>query len=304
MDSMCLLHAFTKIINSKLFKSVHDFIIVAQHFNHKKLGSESDEDAAFVIKQCLKLGVPIYQEIFPEVDLEKENFQNYARNWRKSKASELCTYLKDKLNCSSYFIVTAHHARDHVESVLMHILRGCSLNGLVGIQEFDDQKIFYRPFFNIEYEKIEKYCLVEKVKFRLDSSNLSSDYERNYIRNKILPHFKIINNSYQKSFHLMSTNICEYLEVLSLGKNTKKSRKIIILENMGLPEIYEQFIMFDKSLTEDSDVRALEIIDHMDEISSHKITYTKSKLYDSSNIFQKVEVMLQKNPNQKYILVY
>ena len=44
MDSMCLLHAFTKIINSKLFKSVHDFIIVAQHFNHKKRGSESDEE--------------------------------------------------------------------------------------------------------------------------------------------------------------------------------------------------------------------------------------------------------------------
>ena len=251
MDSMCLLHAFSKAINSKFFCSKNEFIIVVQHFNHKKRGVESDEDAHFVLKNCLDLGVPFYQEILEKNDfIEVKNFQNYARKWRKLKATELCHDLMLKHNCNSFFIVTAHHARDHVESVLMHMLRGCSLNGLIGIQEFDDQKIYYRPFYNIEYEKIEKYCVEEKIKFRLDSSNLNDEYERNYIRNHILPHFKILKNSYEKSFQSMSSHVQEHLELVSSRKHLQKNMKIVILKGMVLSEIYELLITKNRTLTE------------------------------------------------------
>lgn len=250
MDSMCLLHAFLKVVNSKFFSPTHEFIIVVQHFNHKKRGVESDEDAAFVLKYCLQAGVPFYQETWSNDFIENENFQNYARKWRKIKAFELCDNLKTKHNCNSCYIVTAHHARDHVESVLMHILRGCSLNGLIGIQEFDDQRIYYRPFYNIEYEKIGKYCEEEKIKFRLDSSNLNDEYERNYIRNHILPHFEKLKNTYEKSFQSMSNHVQEYLEFVPSRKDLQKNKKIVIFKGMVLSEIYEQFIAKDKSLSE------------------------------------------------------
>jgi tRNA(Ile)-lysidine synthetase-like protein len=251
MDSMCLLHAFSKIINSRLFHPIHEFIVVAQHFNHKKRGMESDEDAAFVLKYCLQVGIPFYQETLDSSDfIGNENFQNYARRWRKSKASELCNHLKVKHNCNNHYIVTAHHARDHVESVLMHVLRGCSLNGLIGIQEFDDQKIYYRPFYNIEYEKIGKYCVEEKIKFRLDSSNLNDEYERNYIRNHILPHFKKLKNTYEKSFQSMSSHVQEHLELVSSRKDLQKNKKIVILKGMALSKIYELFITKDRTLSE------------------------------------------------------
>jgi tRNA(Ile)-lysidine synthetase-like protein len=251
MDSMCLLNAFSKIINSKLFFPMNEFIVVAQHFNHKKRGIESDEDAIFVQNCCLNTGIPVYQEILDNtISIQDKNFQNYARKWRKIKASDLCIDLKQKHHCNQYFIVTAHHARDHVESILMHMLRGCSLNGLVGIQEFDDQKIYYRPFYNIEYEKIEKYSKDEKIQFRLDSSNLSDEYERNYIRNQILPHFKKLKNTYENSFQSMSSHVIEHLKLVSLRKDLQKNNKIVIWEGMTLTEIYQQFIIKERSLSE------------------------------------------------------
>lgn len=253
MDSMCLLHAFSKIINSKLFNTTHEFIIIVQHFNHKKRDKESDADAEFVLNTCLKIGIPFYQEILDsKTYLNKSNFQNEARQWRKKQALELCNHLKKTYNYNNFFIVTAHHARDHVESVLMHILRGCSLNGLTGIQEFDNQKIYYRPFYNIEYEELEKYCINENIKFRHDSSNSSNEYERNYIRNKILPHFKILKKTYEKSFCTMSNNIREHLEQINEAhqKSLPTSHKVIIHKNTTGSDIYKQLISKDKKFLE------------------------------------------------------
>ncbi|WP_397599353.1 tRNA lysidine(34) synthetase TilS [Silvanigrella sp.] len=248
LDSMCLLNAFAKILYFKLFKPKNQFVFIAQHFNHKKRGLESDEDAAFVIKNCLSLGIPIYQELFDNKYSEKENFQDIARNWRKKSAIELCLQLRKDLNCKKFFIVTAHHARDHVETVLMHLIRGCSLNGLLGIQEFDNQKIFYRPFFNTEYEKIVQYGNQEKIKFRQDSSNLVDDYDRNYIRNQIIPHFKKMKDSYEKSFCNMSNHVSEYLQNFPNKKDFSKSGNFIITENMSHSEVYDLLLLKNKEI--------------------------------------------------------
>ena len=120
----------------------------------------------------------------------------------------------------------------------MHLLRGCSLNGLLGIQEFDEQHLYYRPFFNIEYEKIVNYGEQENVDFRVDSSNFKDDYERNYIRNQILPHFKMIKKSYEKSFCTMSSHVNEYLQNFSVKSELFQSSKVILSEEFSSNEIY------------------------------------------------------------------
>ncbi|APJ02603.1 tRNA lysidine(34) synthetase TilS [Silvanigrella aquatica] len=248
MDSMCLLNAVSKVLNSKFFITQNTFEVIAQHFNHKKRGIESDEDAVLVEQVCLKLGIPFYLETYDNHKIENKNFQNEARKWRKSKALDLTQTINSNLTYDRCFIVTAHHARDHVETVVMHLLRGCSLNGLLGIQEFDDQKIYFRPFYNIEYEKIKKYCDEESVSFRVDSSNLTDEYERNYIRNQILPHFKNVKRTYEKSFLSMSAHVQEHLELVSSRKDFIKGHKIVFFKGMLLSELYEQFIMKEKDL--------------------------------------------------------
>jgi tRNA(Ile)-lysidine synthetase-like protein len=250
MDSMCLLHAMQKIFYWRLFTPKNKFFIVAQHFNHQMRERESAEDAAFVVQACLGYGIPIYQEVLNQKELKNLNFQNGARNWRKKKATELCNSLSHQLGCKKYFIVTAHHARDHVETVLMHILRGSALQGLMGIQEFDQEKNYFRPFFNIEYEDLEQYCLFEKIKFRVDTSNLKNDYQRNYIRNQILPHFKKLQNRYQKSFFSLSQQVRQQLQFLNDRAHKVSVASDVIARGLSSQALYTFLISKEKMLSQ------------------------------------------------------
>lgn len=250
MDSMCLLNSIAKISNSKYFKPKNDFIFIAQHFNHHKRGLESELDEQFVKLNCLKNGISIYIEslkLFTNSS-NLSNFQEFARNWRKEKALELCEVLSKQYDIKKYFVVTAHHARDHAETVLMHLIRGCGLDGLVGITEFDEEEVYYRPFYNFSYNSIVKYCEDEKIDFRVDSSNLSDKYERNYIRLHVLPHLSFLNNSYEKSFNAMSCHLQSAIKSLQSIQNMQHISKDRQLETFSDKEIYAYLIQKNKLL--------------------------------------------------------
>ncbi len=250
MDSMCLLNSIAKISQSKFFKPKCRFIFIVQHFNHKKRSEESELDAQFVVNYCLKNGISVYLQELNTIELtsSQENFQNYARNWRKQNAIELCEKLSKQWQAKKYYIITAHHARDHVETVLMHLLRGCALDGLSGISEFDAQNIYFRPFYNVTYDILLKYCEDERIEYRLDSSNLSDKYERNYIRHHILPHLKHLNNSYEKAFINMSSHVKKVIKELQPLQQNELHNKNWLLESFSDKEIYDYLIQKNKEL--------------------------------------------------------
>ena len=240
-DSMSLLFAFAKLMTSPQNKLHNKYIIVAQHFNHKQRGEESEEDALFVAKECLQLGVPVYLHSLDKKQIQGNN-QNYFRNWRKKESVTLSGSLISKLNCDNYFIVTAHHARDHAETVLIHILRGSGLDGLQGIQLINEKTHYLRPLLNIKYEEINDYVHSKKIPFREDSSNLNDKkYTRNYIRHHILPHFQNLYPDYENSFlkltrhvsHFQSQNLMNEAnqnESLFISKTTTTSNLFYLLK--------------------------------------------------------------------------
>ena len=205
-DSMCLLNAFSTVLSSHVCKLKNKYILVAQHFNHKQRAQESDEDAFFVVQECLKKGIPVYLNSLSSNDIHN-NYQEHFRNWRKKEAHKFSGRLVQEFNCTKYFIVTAHHARDHVETVLLHLLRGSGVEGLKGISLFDEEKIYFRPFCSVPYEKITNYAEQMSISFREDSSNLGDKYKRNYIRKHILPHLEHLQQDYENSFVKLSQHI-------------------------------------------------------------------------------------------------
>src|SRR5690349_21018561 len=66
-DSMSLLHALSAVLFSKVCQFKNTYTVIIQHFNHKQRGHGSDEDASFVAKECLKLGLPIYLSTLPQI---------------------------------------------------------------------------------------------------------------------------------------------------------------------------------------------------------------------------------------------
>lgn len=95
-------------------------------------------------------------------------------------------------------ILTAHHASDVVETIFINLLRGTGINGIKGIPE-SNQKVI-RPLLPFSKEEILKYAKSEKIKFRIDRSNNENKYERNFIRNKVIPLLRQLNPNLEDTF--------------------------------------------------------------------------------------------------------
>ncbi len=83
------------------------------------------------------------------------------------------------------FLLTAHHADDNAETVLMNFCRGTGLHGLAGIHL--SYGFVTRPLLNFTKEELIQFAKENKLDFVEDSSNASSKYTRNFFRNEIIP---------------------------------------------------------------------------------------------------------------------
>src|SRR4029077_271714 len=86
---------------------------------------------------------------------------------------------------SKHFVLTAHHADDNIETVLMNFFRGTGLHGLTGIPasgntgSFSLQTYFIkRPLLDFTKEELIRFANENKLDHVEDSSNQSSKYTR------------------------------------------------------------------------------------------------------------------------------
>ena len=95
-------------------------------------------------------------------------------------------------------IVTAHHADDQVETILLHLVRGTGSHGLQGmplsmqLPDHDDLRLL-RPLLDVSRDDLAAYAQRHSLTPRLDSSNEDSRYQRNALRLDIVPQLKRFN---------------------------------------------------------------------------------------------------------------
>lgn len=95
---------------------------------------------------------------------------------------------KMRVKCGAQSVITAHHADDQVETVVLNLLRGTGRKGLEGMQP--TSKIA-RPLLNLGRGDIAAYARKYQLEWLEDPSNLDTKYRRNYIRRKLLPKLTI-----------------------------------------------------------------------------------------------------------------
>jgi tRNA(Ile)-lysidine synthase len=175
-DSVCLLF----MLNS--LREEMELTIRAIHINHGIRGEEADRDEAFCKDLCEKLDIP-FEALHADIPaLAKEEglgLEEAGRKYRYDMFKERASALG--LNK----IAVAHHMNDCAETVLFQMIRGSRLNGLSGIRPQNDNII--RPLLCVTREEIEEVLAENGLEYVTDSTNLSSDYTRNYLRNEILP---------------------------------------------------------------------------------------------------------------------
>lgn len=180
VDSMVLCHL--------MHQSGFPFAIA--HVNFKLRGKESEEDEAFVRKQAQAYGVSFHTK--------KCDTQRYA--WERKISIQMAArelryrYFEEVRSEHGYYATaTGHHQKDVVETILVNLIRGTGIAGLHGIRSKREGLI--RPLLFATREQIRHYAEAENLEWREDSSNQSSKYHRNLIRNEILPAMRRINPS-------------------------------------------------------------------------------------------------------------
>ena len=195
-DSMALLHVL------KTLKKEMDIRIICAHINHKQR-DEADEEELYVKDYCRKNDI-----LFECIRVEKwgdDNFENEARSVRYRFFEELIE------NYNARFLMTAHHADDLIETILMRIVRGSTLKGYSGFSKVvkKDNYTIIRPFINITKDEIIKYDKENKIRYFIDATNYESFHTRNRYRHVVLPFLKNEDKNVHKKFLKFSETLLE-----------------------------------------------------------------------------------------------
>lgn len=89
-------------------------------------------------------------------------------------------------------LLVAQHAEDQLETVLLQLFRGSGLKGLAGMPEtmaFGEGRLM-RPLLDIARAEIIHYAKSHGLRWIEDPSNQQTRYDRNFLRNDILPKLK------------------------------------------------------------------------------------------------------------------
>ena len=114
----------------------------------------------------------------------KSNIEEKCRIERYKKLVEYCH--EDEI------IITAHHEEDQIETFFLRLTRGSGARGFSCIKEntFYDGKLVVRPFLKISKKEIQEYSKNNKIKFIEDKSNSDNKFDRNFLRNELIPLLK------------------------------------------------------------------------------------------------------------------
>ncbi|MCL1975150.1 MAG: tRNA lysidine(34) synthetase TilS [Firmicutes bacterium] len=178
-DSCVMLHVLID-----LSKELNYSLVVA-HFDHQ-LRKESLAEQQFVQKLALDYGLPFYAGCADPNSIKKGgNVEDAARHARYAFLRKIAR------QSGAAKIAVAHHAQDQAETVLMHLLRGCGLEGLSAMAA--DENNIIRPLLSAMPQQLESYCRAYDVAFCVDESNMDTRYLRNHLRLDILPQLLQIN---------------------------------------------------------------------------------------------------------------
>lgn len=171
-DSMALLHACVR--------GGRD--CVAVHCDFHLRGEESERDRRFVEKECARLCVRLTVEHFDVPAYQREfgvSLEMACRDLRYAAFRRIA----DVEDCVR--IVVAHNRDDNDETMLLNLFRGTGVAGLCGMSA--DKGRVCRPMLEISREEIEEFMRRTGNGFITDSSNLTSDFKRNFIRRELMP---------------------------------------------------------------------------------------------------------------------
>lgn len=182
LDSMCLLHYLDT------WGRRHGFSVGAAHFNHR-LRPAADRDEDFVRDWCAGRSIPFYAGSGQVRGLAENLGLSLEEAGRKLRYD----FLRKTAEREGFSaVLTAHHAGDNAETMLLNLIRGTGLKGLCGIPP--ERDIILRPFLGLNREELAAYAAAHGIPHVEDETNADPDAAaRNLLRLKVMPLLRQLN---------------------------------------------------------------------------------------------------------------
>jgi tRNA(Ile)-lysidine synthase len=174
LDSSVLLHAAVQVVGPSS--------VIALHVHH---GLQPAADgwathcadrahALGVSARCLRIGSPVPSGA---------NVEGWARAARYRLLYAACR------DSGAAALLTAHHADDQLETLLLAMTRGSGLDGLCGMATRDqrDGVLLIRPLLDVSRTVLQRYAQHAGLHWIEDPSNDDERLRRNAIRHQVLP---------------------------------------------------------------------------------------------------------------------
>lgn len=215
-DSVFLLNLLYK------YKNRFKIEIGAVHINHMLRGKEASEDENFCSRLTKDFDIAFYSSRKDVKALAKKKKISVEEAGREIRYSEF-----ERISKKNGYnkIATGHNCNDNAETVLLNLIKGAGLRGISGIPVKRGNII--RPIMSLTKEEILYYLDQNKINYRIDPSNMDSSYERNFLRNRIIPEIKEkLNPAFEETI-LHSSEIFKDVHQYVLSKTIKRFDSVV-----------------------------------------------------------------------------
>lgn len=161
------------------------YAIIPAHCNFHLRGEESDRDETFVRSLCSDVfgtpcevkhfDIPAYIESHPHTSIEMA-CREVRYRW----------FLNLKEQHQAQAIAVGHNADDRIETLLLNLLRSTGITGMQSIRPVTSSGVV-RPLLSQPRSTIEQFASAHGLRHITDSTNTETVYERNRLRNIVLP---------------------------------------------------------------------------------------------------------------------
>lgn len=173
LDSMVLLELCHQLTQSSAIKLKAVYI-------HHGLSVNADHWADFCQQQCLKCNVP-----FEVQKVQLNPAANIEAQARAARYSALAAFVTTPQTA----LLTAHHADDQLETLLLALKRGAGpagLSGIAALQPFAAGWLL-RPLLEFSREQLDAFAKQQQLTWIEDESNNDSRFDRNFLRAEVIP---------------------------------------------------------------------------------------------------------------------
>jgi len=192
VDSQVLLHALAKLKHDNTFSTeslqalatpvanaIPNNVIVC-HVNHG-LSDNAQYWQQFATEQCQQVSLPL--------TICAVNVQPQAQCSLEALARDARYQALQQVVDQPSIILTGHHSDDQAETFLLSLKRGSGLKGLSAMagQITLGEHTLIRPLLAITRQDIVDYANQQQLTWIDDESNLDTSFDRNFIRQQVMP---------------------------------------------------------------------------------------------------------------------